>query len=142
MKWTIKPALVALAVITWAVSTATATSRTKDLANIEGIRQDQLIGYGLVVGVNGTDDTLNKPFTTQSLQGMLEPLSVNSHDQQIRTGNVAAVIVTANVPPFAIQGTRMDHTASALGDADGNVYAVAQGSLANGGFQVHGEVAR
>jgi len=159
MKRTLRLAFVALAVLACAVSTATATSRIKDLASIEGIRQNQLIGYGLVVGLNGTGDTLNNsPFTKQSLQGMLERLGVNIRGQQIRTGNVAAVMVTANLPPFATQGTRMDVTASALGDAksllggtllvtpllgaDGNVYAVAQGSLAIGGFQVEGEAAK
>ena len=159
MKRTLRPALVALAVLTCAVSTATATSRIKDLANIEGIRQNQLIGYGLVVGLNGTGDTLNNsPFTKQSLHGMLERLGVNIRGQQIRTGNVAAVMVTANLPAFATQGTRIDVTASAMGDAkslhggtllvtpllgaDGNVYAVAQGSLAIGGFQAEGEAAK
>src|ERR1700730_10190470 len=115
MKRTLRQALVALAVLTCAVSTATATSRIKDLANIEGIRQNQLIGYGLL-GLNGTGDTLNNtPFTKQSLQGMLERLGVNIRGQQIRTGNVAAVMVTANLPPFATQGTRIDVTASAMG---------------------------
>ena len=159
MRGTPKLALVALTVLACAVSTARATSRIKDLANIEGIRQNQLIGYGLVVGLNGTGDTLNNaPFTKQSLQGMLERLGVNIRGQQLRTGNVAAVMVTANLPPFATQGTRIDVTASALGDAksllggtllvtpllgaDGNVYAVAQGSLAIGGFQVEGEAAK
>ena len=159
MKGTLKPALVALGVLACAASTATATSRIKDLANIEGIRQNQLIGYGLVVGLNGTGDTLNNtPFTKQSLQGMLERLGVNIRGQQIRTGNVAAVMVTANLPPFATQGTRIDVTASAMGDsksllggtllvtpllgADGNVYAVAQGSLAIGGFEAQGEAAK
>jgi len=159
MKGTAKIAFGALMLLVCAGSTALATSRIKDLANIEGIRQNQLIGYGLVVGLNGTGDTLNNtPFTKQSLQGMLERLGVNIHGQQIRTGNVAAVMVTANLPPFATQGTRIDVTASALGDAksllggtllvtpllgaDGNVYAVAQGSLAIGGFQVEGEAAK
>ena len=159
MKRSLWPALVALAVLTCAGSSAIATSRIKDLANIEGIRQNQLIGYGLVVGLNGTGDTLNNtPFTKQSLQGMLERLGVNIRGQQIRTGNVAAVMVTANMPPFATQGTRIDVTASAMGDAksllggtllvtpllgaDGNVYAVAQGSLAIGGFQAEGEAAK
>ena len=161
MQGTLRPALVALVLtlLTCAASTASATSRIKDLASIEGIRQNQLIGYGLVVGLNGTGDTLNNtPFTKQSLQGMLERLGVNIRGQQIRTGNVAAVMVTANLPPFATQGTRIDVTASALGDAksllggtllvtpllgaDGNVYAVAQGSLAIGGFQAEGEAAK
>src|SRR5215472_11662272 len=81
---------------------AGATSRIKDLANIEGVRQNQLIGYGLVVGLNGTGDTLNNiPFTKQSLQAMLERMGVNIRGATIRTGNVAAVMVTGNLPPFA-----------------------------------------
>src|SRR5271157_6622529 len=118
MDRTIQTALAALVALCCAVSTVAATSRIKDLASIEGIRQNQLIGYGLVVGLNGTGDTLNNtPFTKQSLQGMLERLGVNIRGQQIRTGNVAAVMVTANLPPFATQGTRIDVTASAMGDA-------------------------
>ena len=137
---------------------AFATSRIKDLANIEGVRQNQLIGYGLVVGLNGTGDTLNNiPFTKQSLQAMLERMGVNIRGATIRTGNVAAVMVTGNLPAFATQGTRMDVTVSAMGDskslqggtllvtpllgADGNVYAVAQGSLAIGGFSAEGAAA-
>ncbi len=137
---------------------AHATSRIKDLANIEGVRQNQLIGYGLVVGLNGTGDTLNNiPFTKQSLQAMLERMGVNIRGATIRTGNVAAVMVTGNLPAFATQGTRMDVTVSAMGDAkslqggtllvtpllgaDGNVYAVAQGSLAIGGFSAEGAAA-
>jgi len=159
MRGTVKAALLALVVFGCAISTAAATSRIKDLANIEGIRQNQLLGYGLVVGLNGTGDTLNNsPFTKQSLQAMLERLGVNIRGQQIRTGNVAAVMITANLPPFATQGTRIDVTASAMGDAkslqggtllvtpllgaDGNVYAVAQGSLAVGGFQAEGQAAK
>jgi flagellar P-ring protein precursor FlgI len=138
---------------------AGATSRIKDLANIEGVRENQLIGYGLVVGLNGTGDTLNNiPFTKQSLTAMLERLGVNVRGQTLRTGNVAAVMVTANLPPFGTQGTRIDVTVSALGDskslqggtllvtpllgADGNVYAVGQGSVAIGGFQAEGEAAK
>ena len=141
------------------VAPAGATSRIKDLANIEGVRQNQLIGYGLVVGLNGTGDTLNNiPFTKQSLQAMLERLGVNIRGATIRTGNVAAVMVTSNLPPFGTQGTRIDVTVSALGDskslqggtllvtpllgADGNVYAVAQGSVAISGFQAEGEAAK
>ena len=140
------------------VISAHATSRIKDLANIEGVRQNQLIGYGLVVGLNGTGDTLNNiPFTKQSLQAMLERMGVNIRGATIRTGNVAAVMVTGNLPAFSTQGTRMDVTVSALGDAknlqggtllvtpllgaDGNVYAVAQGSVAIGGFQAEGNAA-
>src|ERR1700752_3640610 len=149
-------ALVALAL---PIAPAAATSRIKDLANIEGVRQNQLIGYGLVVGLNGTGDTLNNiPFTKQSLQAMLERLGVNIRGQTLRTGNVAAVMVTANLPPFGTQGTRIDVTVSAMGDskslqggtllvtpllgADGNVYAVGQGSLAIGGFSAEGDAAK
>jgi flagellar P-ring protein FlgI len=141
----------------WVVP-ADATSRIKDLANIEGVRQNQLVGYGLVVGLNGTGDTLNNiPFTRQSLQAMLERMGVNIRGQTIRTGNVAAVMVTGNLPPFGTQGTRMDVTVSALGDAknlqggtllvtpllgaDGNVYAVGQGSVTINGFQAEGAAA-
>jgi flagellar P-ring protein precursor FlgI len=136
-----------------------ATSRIKDIANVEGVRQNQLIGYGLVVGLNNTGDTLNNsPFTRQSLQAMLERLGVNVRGQTLRTGNVAAVMVTANLPAFGTQGARIDVTVSALGDskslnggtllvtpllaADGNVYAVAQGSLAIAGFQAEGDAAK
>ncbi len=136
-----------------------ATSRIKDIANVEGVRQNQLIGYGLVVGLNNTGDTLNNsPFTRQSLQAMLERLGVNIRGQTLRTGNVAAVMVTANLPAFGTQGARIDVTVSALGDskslnggtllvtpllaADGNVYAVAQGSLAIAGFQAEGDAAK
>ncbi|MGA8357166.1 MAG: flagellar basal body P-ring protein FlgI, partial [Xanthobacteraceae bacterium] len=156
MRRTCRTALAALIIFACAASPAAALSRIKDLANIEGVRQNQLIGYGLVVGLNGTGDTLNNaPFTKQSLQAMLERLGVNIRGQQIRTGNVAAVMVTADLPPFATQGTRIDVTASAMGDAkslqggtllvtpllgaDGNVYAVAQGSLTIGGFQAQGQ---
>jgi flagellar P-ring protein precursor FlgI len=150
-------AVLALA-IALPVSPAAGTSRIKDLANIEGVRQNQLVGYGLVVGLNGTGDTLNNiPFTKQSLQAMLERMGVNIRGATIRTGNVAAVMVTGNLPAFGTQGTRMDVTVSSLGDAknlqggtllvtpllgaDGNVYAVAQGSLAISGFQAEGAAA-
>jgi flagellar P-ring protein precursor FlgI len=156
---TFATAVAAALVLLCAGLPAAATSRIKDLANIEGIRQNQLIGYGLVVGLNGTGDTLNNiPFTKQSLQAMLERLGVNIRGAQIRTGNVAAVMVTANLPAFGTQGTRIDVTVSALGDskslqggtllvtpllgADGNVYAVGQGSVAIGGFQAEGEAAK
>ncbi len=154
--WLACAALLALAV---SAMPAAATSRIKDLANIEGVRQNQLIGYGLVVGLAGTGDTLNNiPFTKQSLQAMLERMGVNIRGATIRTGNVAAVMVTGNLPAFGTQGTRMDVTVSALGDAkdlrggtllvtpllgaDGNVYAVAQGSVAISGFQAEGEAAK
>ena len=132
--------------------------RIKDLASVEGVRQNQLVGYGLVVGLNGTGDSLNNsPFTRQSLTAMLERLGVNTRGANLRTANVAAVMVTANLPPFSQSGTRIDVTVSALGDAKnlqggtllvtpllgatGDVYAVAQGSVAIAGFQAEGAAA-
>ena len=137
---------------------ANAASRIKDLVDIEGIRENQLVGYGLVVGLNGTGDKLNSsPFTRESLESMLERLGVNTRDTNLRTKNVAAVMVTANLPPFSTQGTRIDITVSALGDskslqggtllvtplkgANGEVYAVGQGSVAIAGFKAQGNAA-
>ncbi|MCX2722052.1 flagellar basal body P-ring protein FlgI [Roseibium salinum] len=137
---------------------ADAASRIKDIADFEGIRENQLIGYGLVVGLNGSGDSLNNsPFTQQSLQAMLERLGVNTRNVELNTNTVAAVMVTANLPAFATQGTRIDVNVSALGDAeslqggtllvtplvgaDGEVYAIAQGSVAIGGFSAQAEAA-
>ncbi len=134
-----------------------AASRLKDLVMVEGVRENQLVGYGLVVGLNGTGDTLrNAPFTQQSLEAMLERLGVNTRDaQNVKTDNVAAVMVTADLPPFARQGSRIDVNVAAMGDADdlrggvllvtpllgadGEVYAVAQGPVAVAGFSAQGE---
>jgi flagellar P-ring protein FlgI len=152
-------AVMAVVATIMAAPTSLALSRIKDLATVEGVRQNQLVGYGLVVGLNGTGDTLNNAaFTKQSLQAMLERLGVNTRGANLRTANVAAVMVTANLPAFATQGTRLDVTVSALGDskslqggtllvtpllgADGEIYAVAQGSLAIAGFQAEGEAAK
>ena len=138
------------------VQPASSASRIKDIVDVEGIRDNLLVGYGLVVGLNGTGDTLrNAPFTQQSLTAMLERLGVNTRGSQLKTANVAAVMVTANLPAFAAQGTHIDVTVSALGDAtnlqggvllvtplmgaDGQVYAVSQGSVATGGFAAQGE---
>ena len=137
--------------------TAAGQSRLKDIVEFEGVRDNMLVGYGLVVGLNGTGDNLaNAPFTQQSLVGMLERLGVNTRDElkSLKTQNVAAVVVTATLPPFARQGTRIDVSASALGDAnsllggtllvtpmlgaDGEVYAVAQGQLVVSGFSAKG----
>ncbi|MTI05938.1 flagellar basal body P-ring protein FlgI [Roseibium denhamense] len=147
-----------MAATVWTIATAQASSRIKDIADFEGIRENQLIGYGLVVGLNGTGDSLNNsPFTQQSLQAMLERLGVNTRNVDLNTNTVAAVMVTANLPPFSTQGTRIDVSVSALGDAgslqggtllvtplvgaDGEVYAIAQGSVAIGGFSAQGEAA-
>ncbi len=133
-----------------------AASRIKDIVFFEGVRENMLVGYGLVVGLNGTGDSLKTGhFTKLSLQAMLNRLGVKPTDSGLDSDNVAAVMVTASLPAFARQGARIDVTVSALGDsesllggtllvtpllgADGEVYAVAQGQLAVGGFQAGGE---
>ncbi|MCZ8104622.1 MAG: flagellar basal body P-ring protein FlgI [Burkholderiales bacterium] len=154
---TLAAAFAATAVLGLSAAQAT-SSRIKDLASVEGVRQNQLVGYGLVVGLNGSGDSLNNsPFTRQSLQAMLERLGVNTRGANLRTANVAAVMVTANLPAFGAQGTRVDVTVSALGDskslqggtllvtpllgADGEVYAVAQGAVSISGFTAGGDAA-
>lgn len=134
-------------VILLSVSTSGAETRIKDIAAVEGVRENLLVGHGLVVGLNGTGDNLkNAVFTEKGLTDFLERLGVNVQGANIKTKNIAAVTVTASLPPFARQGTRIDVKVSALGDAkslrggtllatplvgaDGNVYAVAQGPVA------------
>jgi flagellar P-ring protein precursor FlgI len=136
---------------------AAAEVRIKDIVQFEGVRDNMLVGYGLVVGLNGTGDTLDSaPFTQQSLVGMLERLGVNTRDElaNLDTENVAAVVVTATLPAFAREGSRIDVTVSALGNAeslrggtllvtpmlgaDGEVYSVAQGPLVVSGFAAGG----
>jgi flagellar P-ring protein precursor FlgI len=149
--------IVALAVGTaLAASPAFAFSRVKDLVDVQGIRDNMLIGYGLVVGLNGTGDSLkNAPFTQLSIQSMLERLGTNARGQVMQTKNVAAVMVTANLPAFAAPGSRIDVSVSAMGDAknlqggtllvttlfgaDGQIYALAQGPVSIGGFSAQGE---
>jgi flagellar P-ring protein FlgI len=133
------------------------TARIKDIADFEGVRDNQLVGYGLVVGLAGTGDRLRTaPFTRQTLIGMLERLGINTRDNEARldTRNVAAVMVTAELPAFSRQGSRIDIAVSALGDAtnlmggtllvtpllgaDGEVYAVAQGAISTGAVAVRG----
>ena len=140
-----------------ALPAARAEVRIKDIADVEGIRQNQLIGYGLVVGLNGTGDKLDSAiFTRESLVGMLERLGVNTRDQvtKLQTKNLAAVMVTAELPAFARGGSRIDVSVSALGDAtnltggtllvtpllaaDGEVYAVAQGAISTGAIAAKG----
>ena len=142
----------------YALDAAAKTSRIKDIVDIEGVRDNMLVGYGLVVGLNGTGDSLNNsPFTSQSLTAMLERLGVNVRGQNLNTGNVAAVMVTATLPPFRNQGSRIDVSVSAMGDAesllggtllvtplmaaDGEVYAVAQGPITVAGFSAVGDAA-
>jgi len=156
--------MVASMLVTLAVPPALASVRIKEVVDFEGVRDNMLVGYGLVVGLNGSGDSLrNSPFTEQSLVGMLERLGVNTRVTadnatnltNMRTKNVAAVMVTATLAPYAAQGTRIDVAVSALGDAssllggtllvtpligaDGEVYAVAQGSVIVGGFSASGQ---
>ncbi len=149
--------LLALVLPLAAALPAGAQVRVKDIADVEGVRDNQLIGYGLVVGLNNTGDKLdNNVFTRESLVGMLERLGVNTRDQvgKLTTKDLAAVMVTANLPAFARSGSRIDVAVSALGDAtnltggtllvtpllaaDGEVYAVAQGAVATGAIAARG----
>ncbi len=140
-------------------ATASASVRLKDLVEFDGVRGNDLLGYGLVVGLNGTGDSLrNAPFTEDMMSNILERLGVNVTGEQFRPRNVAAVIVTATLPPFARSGGRVDVTVSAIGDAtsllggtlvmtplngaDGTIYAVAQGTIIAGGASVEGQGAR
>lgn len=135
---------------------ALAVSRIKDIATLQNSRDNQLLGYGLVIGLQGTGDGLrNAPFTEQSIRSMLESMGIASEQGSARSKNVAAVIVTANLPPFARIGTRIDVTVSSLGDAtsltggtlvmtplkaaDDTIYAVAQGPVSVSGFQAQGQ---
>lgn len=145
----------ALALLPALLNPAQAAVRIKDVVSFEGVRDNMLVGYGIVVGLNGTGDSLqNSPFTEQSLIGMLERLGVNVRGDTLRTKNIAAVMVTATLPPFARQGSRIDVTISSLGDAtslrggtllvtplmgaDGEVYAVGQGAIQVSGFAAEG----
>jgi flagellar P-ring protein precursor FlgI len=138
-------------------SIATASPiRIKDLVEFDGVRSNDLVGYGLVVGLNGTGDGLrNSPFTEEIMSNILERLGVNVTGEQFRPNNVAAVIVTASLPPFARTGSPIDVTISAIGDADsllggtlimtplnaadGDIYAVAQGTIIAGGVSAEGD---
>lgn len=133
--------------------------RIKDLVEFDGVRGNDLVGYGLVVGLNGTGDGLrNAPFTEEIMANLLERLGANVTGEEFRPKNVAAVFVTAQLPPFARAGGRIDVTVSAIGDAksllggtlvmtplngaDGQIYAVAQGTIIAGGIVAEGDAAR
>src|SRR5262245_51947253 len=144
---------------------ADAATRIKDIISVQGVRANQLVGYGLVMGLNGTGDSLrNAPFTEQSLQSMLDNMGINVRNENtnsttrpttLRTRNVAAVMVTADLPPNIAPGERMDVTVSSLGDAsslfggtvvmpplraaDGASYAAAQGAVTVAGYSVGGQ---
>jgi flagellar P-ring protein precursor FlgI len=148
-------ALCALLMVAAPAGSAFAKSRIKDIVEFEGVRDNMLVGYGLVVGLNGTGDSLkNAPFTKQSLEAMLERLGVNTRDAQLNTKNVAAVMVTARLPAFSASGSQIDATVSAMGDAksllggtllvtpllgaDGQAYAVSQGTVQTGSVSAGG----
>jgi len=134
---------------------AAAAVRIKDIVSIQGVRENQLVGYGLVIGLKGSGDTMrNSPYTEQSLQSLLDRMGINVRNQTLRARNVAAVMVTADFPAFGGAGSRIDVSVSSIGDgpslmggtllltplsgADGKVYAVAQGPLAVAGFSAEG----
>jgi len=144
-------AAVLLLIVLVTVGTTTAqAARIKDIANIRGVRQNQLFGYGLVVGLDGSGDGTKSLFTVQSLASMLEKMGVTIDPDDLKVKNVAAVMITANLPPFARTGSQLDVLVSSIGDAknlqggtllltpmkgaDGKVYAVAQGPVSTGGF--------
>lgn len=141
-----------------ATSLTAAPIRLKDLVEFDGVRSNDLLGYGLVVGLNGTGDGLrNSPFTEEIMVNVLERLGVNVTGEQFRPKNVAAVLVTAKLPPFSRAGSSIDVTVSAIGDsqsllggtlvmtplnaADGDIYAVAQGAIIAGGVSAEGDAA-
>jgi flagellar P-ring protein precursor FlgI len=150
--------LAALLLASVALAAPAGAARIKDITSVQGVRDNQLIGYGLVIGLQGTGDTLrNAPFTEQALKSMLDRMGVAVRGVPIRAQNVAAVTVTADLPPFVGVGSRIDVTLGSIGDAtslrggtllltpltggDGQVYAVAQGPVAVSGFTVEGEAA-
>jgi flagellar P-ring protein precursor FlgI len=150
--------VLALALATVAPPPAQAAPRIKDLVEIEGVRGNDLVGYGLVVGLAGTGDGIrNSPFTEEALANLLERLGVNVSGESFRPKNVAAVIITATLPAFSRIGGRIDITVSAIGDAksllggtlvmtplnaaDGEIYAVAQGPIIAGGISAEGDAA-
>ncbi len=150
--------LAALVALPFAAPVTASPVRIKDLVEFDGVRSNELVGYGLVVGLNGTGDGLrNSPFTEEIMANILERLGVNVTGEQFRPRNVAAVLVTATLPPFARAGSPIDVTVSAIGDAssllggtlvmtplnaaDGDIYAVAQGTIIAGGVSAEGEAA-
>ena len=151
-----KIVLILLSILLATLSTAEA-SRIKELAQLEGVRSNQLVGYGLVVGLNGTGDSASTQFTIQSLVNMMERLGVTVSPDKVKVANVAAVVVTAELPPFARAGSAIDVTVSSVGDAanlaggtllmtplkaaDGKIYAVAQGPLVVGSLAFGGKAA-
>ncbi len=147
----------ALFLFAFLAPTAAYAVRIKDIANFSGMRDNQLVGYGLVVGLSGTGDKKDSTFTMQSMADMLEKMGVRVDRTQLKPKNVAAVMVTARMPVSAKPGTRLDVTVSSLGDAtslfggvllqtplkgiDGKIYSIAQGPMALGGYNIEGAAA-
>src|ERR1700683_4432011 len=145
-----KTLLVLFGIVIPALSPAAAATRLKELISLEGVRDNQLLGYGLVVGLRGSGDTRQTVFSAQSLTNLLERMGLTVTASAIQVKHTAAVMVTATLPPYAQPGSRIDITAAAVGDSaslqggillmtalkgpDGQVYAVAQGPLVIGGF--------
>jgi flagellar P-ring protein precursor FlgI len=151
----LRPLLAAVfAVLVLLFAAPARADHVKDLCDVVGVRENQLVGYGVVTGLTGTGDDASAPFATQSLLSLMRKLGVQAEGTSIRLKNVAAVLVTANIAPFARPGTRLDVTVSSIGNArslqggvlvqtplygaDGRVYAVSQGSLIVGGMEAHG----
>lgn len=146
--------MVPIVILLVAIASVVHAARIKDIADIQGVRPNQLVGYGLVVGLNGTGDGNKTIFTVQSLVSMLEKMGITLNANDIKVKNVAAVMVTAEMPPFARAGTQIDVSVSSIGDAknlqggtliftplkaaNGKIYAVAQGAISTGGFAATG----
>jgi flagellar P-ring protein precursor FlgI len=147
--------IIGLILVHWLVGARPAgAARLKDIAEINGVRNNQLVGYGLVVGLDGSGDGKKARFTLQSMASMLEKMGVTVDQKDIQVKNVAAVMVTASLPPFAKRGNRIDVLVSSIGDAnnlqggtlmltplkgvDGRIFAVAQGPVNTGGFGAGG----
>jgi flagellar P-ring protein precursor FlgI len=144
----------ALTLVLFLIPSLSMAARVKDLVSIKGIRPNQLFGYGLIVGLNGTGDKDGTVFTLQTLANMLEAMGIHVKPKEVKVNNVAAVMVSATLPPFSRIGKKMDVTVSSIGDAkslqggtllltplkgvDGRVYALAQGPIAVGGFSAGG----
>ena len=148
------PLLTLLCFVLFSVLQECEASRLKDLASVKGVRNNQLVGYGLVVGLEGTGDGSKAAFTTQAMANMLENMGVHVNQNDLKVKNVAGVMITASLPPFVKIGQMIDVTLSSLGDADslqggtlvatplkaldGKVYGMAQGPVSIGGFEVKG----
>jgi flagellar P-ring protein precursor FlgI len=149
-KLSIAATIIGLVLLVSATS-AEAAARIKNLAFIRGVRSNQLVGYGLVAGLNGTGDGRRVPFTSQMLANMINQFGTSFEAEQLRAENIASVVISAELPPYAKEGARIDATVSAIGDAeslqggtllltplqgiDGQVYALAQGPISIGGFE-------